>query len=122
MIDHWCQTETGWATAANPLGIERLPVIPGSPAVPMPGYEIDIADEAGHPVCPATLGPIVIRLPLPHDTLPTLRNADAWYRKSCPEAFSGDCETVGWGMKDERGYLSVFRRNEDLIEGAGRRF
>ena len=38
MIDHWWQTETGWPIAADLMGLEPLPVKPGSPTVPVPGY------------------------------------------------------------------------------------
>ena len=72
VIDHWWQTETGWAIAANPLGIEALPVRLGSPSVPMPGYDVQVLDEGGHPVSPGTLGAIAVKLPLPPGTLPTL--------------------------------------------------
>ncbi len=65
VIDHWWQTETGWAIAANPAGIERLPIKHGSPTVPMPGYAVTVLDDEGHAVAPGTLGNIVIRLPLP---------------------------------------------------------
>ena len=82
VIDHWWQTETGWAIAANPMGIEPLPVKIGSPSVPMPGYDVQILDEGGHQVPPGTLGAIAIKLPLPPGTLPTLWNAEERFRKS----------------------------------------
>ena len=80
VIDHWWQTETGWAIAANPLGIEELPVKIGSPSVPMPGYDVQVLDEGGHPVAPGTLGAIAVKLPLPPGTLPTLWNAEDRFR------------------------------------------
>ncbi|MFN4101513.1 MAG: AMP-binding protein, partial [Pararhodobacter sp.] len=64
VIDHWWQTETGWAIAGNPLGVELLPVKIGSPTVPMPGYDVRVLDEGGHPVAAGTLGAIAIKLPL----------------------------------------------------------
>src|SRR5699024_1903555 len=70
VIDHWWQTETGWAIAANPFGIELLPVKRGSPAMPMPGYDVHVLDEAGHPVEAGQLGAIAVKLPLPPGTLP----------------------------------------------------
>jgi propionyl-CoA synthetase len=82
VIDHWWQTETGYAIAANPLGIEALPVKIGSPSVPMPGFDVQVLDEGGHPVSPGTLGAIAIKLPLPPGTLPTLWNAEDRFRKS----------------------------------------
>ncbi len=121
VIDHWWQTETGWAIAANPLGIEELPVKPGSPAMPMPGYEIEILDDAGHPVGAGTLGAIAIKLPLPPGTLPTLWNAEARYRKSYLDTFSGYYETGDAGMKDEDGYVYIMARTDDVINVAGHR-
>ncbi len=70
VIDHWWQTETGWAIAGNPMGIEPLPVKIGSPSVAMPGYDVHILDEAGHELPPGQLGAIAIKLPLPPGTLP----------------------------------------------------
>ena len=121
VIDHWWQTETGWAIAANPLGIEQLPIKPGSPAVPMPGYHIDILDDAGHPVEPGTLGAIAIKLPLPPGTLPTLWNAEARYQSSYLNAYPGYYETGDAGMLDEDGYVYIMARTDDVINVAGHR-
>ena len=84
VIDHWWQTETGYAIAANPLGIEHLPVKIGSPSVPMPGFDVQVLDEGGHPVSPGTLGAIAIKLPLPPGTLPTLWNAEDRFLQILP--------------------------------------
>ncbi|MFW8593403.1 propionate-CoA ligase PrpE [Cribrihabitans neustonicus] len=121
VIDHWWQTETGWAIAANPLGIEALPVKRGSPAVAMPGYEVEILDEGGHPVAPGELGAIAVKLPLPPGTLPTLWNAGERYRKSYLTTFPGYYETGDAGMKDEDGYLYIMARTDDVINVAGHR-
>ena len=121
VVDHWWQTETGWAIAANPLGIEELPIKPGSPAVPMPGYEIEILDDAGHPVAPGTLGAIAIKLPLPPGALPTLWNAEDRFRKSYLDTFPGYYETGDAGMKDEDGYVYIMARTDDVINVAGHR-
>ncbi len=121
VIDHWWQTETGWAIAANPLGIEELQVKPGSPAVPMPGYRIEILDDAGHPVGPGTLGAIAIKLPLPPGTLPTLWNAEDRFRKSYLDAFPGYYETGDAGMIDADGYVYIMARTDDVINVAGHR-
>ena len=121
VIDHWWQTETGWAIAANPLGIEQLPVKIGSPSVPMPGYDVRILDEGGHEVAPGTLGAIVIRLPLPPGTLPTLWNAEERFRKSYLEHFPGYYETGDAGYVDEDGYLYIMARTDDVINVAGHR-
>ncbi|MDQ2094747.1 propionate-CoA ligase PrpE [Rhodalgimonas zhirmunskyi] len=121
VIDHWWQTETGWAIAANPLGIEALPVKLGSPSVPMPGYEVHILDEGGHEVPPGTLGAIAIKLPLPPGTLPNLWNAEARFKKSYLEHFPGYYETGDAGMIDEDGYLYIMARTDDVINVAGHR-
>ena len=121
VIDHWWQTETGWAIAANPLGIEELPVKLGSPAVPMPGYEIDILDEGGHPVAAGELGAIAIKLPLPPGALPTLWNAEDRFRSAYLQTFPGYYETGDAGIKDEQGYLYIMARTDDVINVAGHR-
>ncbi|SNT22807.1 propionate-CoA ligase PrpE [Antarctobacter heliothermus] len=121
VIDHWWQTETGWCIAGNPLGIEELPTKLGSPAKPMPGYDVQILDEAGHPVGPDTLGAIAIKLPLPPGTLPTLWNAEDRFRKSYLNTFPGYYETGDAGMKDEEGYLYIMARTDDVINVAGHR-
>ncbi|KGJ18269.1 propionyl-CoA synthetase [Paracoccus sanguinis] len=121
VIDHWWQTETGWAIAANPFGIETLPVKHGSPSVPMPGYEVAILDEAGHPVAPGTLGAVAVKLPLPPGTLPTLWNAEERFRKSYLTTFPGYYETGDAGMLDEDGYLYIMARTDDVINVAGHR-
>ena len=103
VIDHWWQTETGWPIAANPLGLDPLPVKIGSPSVALPGWDVQILDEAGHPQAPGTLGAIAVKLPLPPGTLPTLWNAEARYRKSYLSHFPGYYETGDAGMIDADG-------------------
>jgi propionyl-CoA synthetase len=121
VIDHWWQTETGWAIAANPLGIEALTVKLGSPSVPMPGYDVQVLDEGGHPVSPGTLGAIAVKLPLPPGTLPTLWNAEDRFRKSYLSHFPGYYETGDAGYVDEDGYLYIMARTDDVINVAGHR-
>lgn len=121
VVDHWWQTETGWAIAANPIGIEILPTKLGSPSVPMPGYNVEVLDEGGNPVAPGTLGAIAIKLPLPPGTLPGLGNADSRYRKSYLEHFPGYYETGDAGYVDEDGYLYIMARTDDVINVAGHR-
>ncbi len=121
VIDHWWQTETGWAIAANPLGIEHLPVKLGSPSVPMPGYDMHVLDEGGHEVKPGELGAIVIRLPLPPGCLPTLWHAEKRFLKSYLDHFPGYYETGDAGMIDEDGYLYIMARTDDVINVAGHR-
>ena len=121
VIDHWWQTETGWAIAANPMGIEHLPVKIGSPSVAMPGYDIQVLDEGGHPVPPGTLGAIAVKLPLPPGTLPTLWNAEDRFRKSYLSHFPGYYETGDAGYIDADGYVYIMARTDDVINVAGHR-
>ncbi len=121
VIDHWWQTETGWAIAGSPLGIEALPIKLGSPSVAMPGYDVQILDEGGHPMKPGELGAIAIKLPLPPGTLPTLWNAEDRFRKSYLERFPGYYETGDAGYIDEDGYLYIMARTDDVINVAGHR-
>ncbi|MCA2007490.1 propionate-CoA ligase PrpE [Tritonibacter mobilis] len=121
VIDHWWQTETGWSIAANPLGIEALPVKLGSPAVPMPGYDVQILNEGGHPMPPGELGAIAVKLPLPPGTLPTLWNAEDRFKKSYLTTFPGYYETGDAGMMDADGYLYIMARTDDVINVAGHR-
>ena len=121
VVDHWWQTETGWAIAANPLGIEALPIKIGSPSVPMPGYDVQVLDEGGHPVAPGTLGAIAVKLPLPPGTLPTLWNAEERFKKSYLTTFPGFYETGDAGYIDEDGYLYIMARTDDVINVAGHR-
>jgi propionyl-CoA synthetase len=121
VIDHWWQTETGWAIAANPVGVEMLPVKLGSPSVPMPGYEVHILDEAGHELPAGELGAIAVKLPLPPGTLPNLWNAEERFQKSYLSHFPGYYETGDAGMIDEDGYLYIMARTDDVINVAGHR-
>jgi propionyl-CoA synthetase len=121
VVDHWWQTETGWAIAANPMGIEHLPVKIGSPSVAMPGFDVQVLDEGGHPVAPGTLGAIAVKLPLPPGTLPTLWNAEERFKKSYLSHFPGYYETGDAGFIDEDGYLYIMARTDDVINVAGHR-
>ncbi|MDD7969741.1 propionyl-CoA synthetase [Roseinatronobacter alkalisoli] len=121
VIDHWWQTESGWPIAANPMGVEPLPVKLGSPAVAMPGYDIHVLDEAGNPVGADTLGAIAIKLPLPPGTLPTLWNAQDRFRKSYLDQFPGYYATGDAGYMDADGYVYIMARTDDVINVAGHR-
>ncbi len=121
VIDHWWQTETGWPIAGNPLGIEELPIKLGSPAKPMPGYDVQILDEGGHPMKAGELGAIAVKLPLPPGTLPTLWNAEERFKSAYLEHFPGYYETGDAGMIDEDGYLYIMARTDDVINVAGHR-
>ena len=121
VIDHWWQTETGYSIAANPLGIEALPVKIGSPSVAMPGYDVQILDDGGHPLPAGELGAIVVKLPLPPGTLPTLWNAEDRFKSSYLNTFPGYYETGDAGYIDEDGYLYIMARTDDVINVAGHR-
>ena len=121
IIDHWWQTETGYTIAGNPMGIEPMPVKIGSPTVAMPGYDVQILDEGGHPVKAGELGAIAVKLPLPPGTLPTLWQAEERFVKSYLTTFPGYYETGDAGMIDEDGYLYIMARTDDVINVAGHR-
>ncbi|QPF92612.1 propionyl-CoA synthetase [Bradyrhizobium commune] len=121
VIDHWWQTETGWCIAGNPVGLGMLPVKHGSPTVPMPGYQVDVVDEAAKPVPANTMGSIVIKLPMPPGCLPTLWNQDARFREAYLSEFPGYYKTSDAGYKDEDGYVFVMGRTDDIINVAGHR-
>jgi|SoiMethySBSTD1v2_1073268.scaffolds.fasta_scaffold38709_3 propionyl-CoA synthetase len=121
VIDHWWQTETGWAIAGNPLGLGLLPVKHGSPTVAMPGYDVQIVDEQCREVAPGKMGSIVVKLPLPPSCLPTLWQQDERFRESYLAEFPGYYKTADAGFKDEDGYLYVMSRTDDIINVAGHR-
>ncbi|TCT13335.1 propionyl-CoA synthetase [Tepidamorphus gemmatus] len=121
VIDHWWQTETGWAIAGNPVGLGTLPVKYGSPTVPMPGYEIHVLDEAHNEVAPGRMGAICVKLPLPPGCLPTLWGNDQRFRDSYLKEFPGYYATADAGYRDEDGYLYIMARTDDIINVAGHR-
>jgi propionyl-CoA synthetase len=121
VIDHWWQTETGWCIAGNPVGLGQLPVKHGSPTVPMPGYQVDVVDEAAKPVAAGTMGSIVIKLPLPPGCLPTLWQQDERCKQAYFTEFPGYYKTSDAGYKDEDGYIFVMGRTDDIINVAGHR-
>ncbi|UER53937.1 propionyl-CoA synthetase [Kineosporiaceae bacterium SCSIO 59966] len=121
VIDNWWQTETGWPICANLRGLEPMPVKPGSPTVPVPGYDVQVLGENGEPLPPGTEGAICIRLPLPPGTLPTLWGDDERYVASYLSAFPGYYLTGDGGYKDEDGYVFVMGRTDDVINVAGHR-
>ncbi len=121
VIDHWWQTETGWPIAANCLGLEALPVKPGSPTVPVPGYDVSVLDDAGRALPPGQTGHVVLRLPLPPGCLPTLWNDDAGFRRAYLERFPGFYATGDAGHRDDDGYLWIMSRTDDIINVAGHR-
>ncbi|MCW2285289.1 propionyl-CoA synthetase [Rhodoblastus acidophilus] len=121
VIDHWWQTETGWAIAGNPVGLGALPVKHGSPTVAMPGYDVQIVDEAAHPVPAGKMGSIVVKLPLPPGNLPTLWKQDERMKESYLTDFPGFYKTADAGFIDADGYLYIMGRTDDIINVAGHR-
>ncbi|MDH3307253.1 MAG: AMP-binding protein, partial [Acidimicrobiia bacterium] len=121
VIDHWWQTETGWPVATNPMGIEVLPVKPGSPTVAVPGYDVRVLDEDGNEQPAGEIGAIVVKLPLPPGTLPTLWHADDRYVESYLSRYPGYYLTADAGFVDDDGYLSIMSRIDDIINVAGHR-
>ena len=119
VIDHWWQTETGWAIAANPAGIELLPVKPGSPTLPMPGWDVRILSETGTPLPPGELGAVAVKLPLPPGALSSLWGAEERFVKSYLATFPGYYETGDAGLRDEDGYVHIMARTDDVINVAG---
>lgn len=121
VIDHWWQTETGWAIAANCMGLHQFPVKPGSPTKAAPGWDLAVLDEAGDPVGPGGIGAIVARLPLPPGTLPTLWQNDDRFISAYLATFPGYYETADAGYIDAEGYVFVMARTDDIINVAGHR-
>ncbi|MDT8438993.1 MAG: propionyl-CoA synthetase [Wenzhouxiangellaceae bacterium] len=121
VIDHWWQTETGWPVAANCLGIEPLPVKPGSPTCAVPGYDVRVLDDEGQEMPDGEIGAIVIKLPLPPGCLPTLWNAEQRYVDAYLRRYPGYYLTGDAGIRDEDGYLWIMSRIDDVINVAGHR-
>ncbi|RPI33211.1 MAG: propionyl-CoA synthetase, partial [Nitrospiraceae bacterium] len=121
VIDHWWQTETGWPITANCIGIEGFSVKPGSATKPVPGYDVRIMDGSGKQLGPKEEGLVVIKLPLPPGTLPTLWNADERFLDSYMKIFPGYYFTSDGGYKDEDGYTFIMGRVDDVINVAGHR-
>ena len=121
VIDHWWQTETGWAIAANPIGVQQLPLKAGSPTVPLPGYDVPILHPDGSGCERGEEGAICIRLPLPPGTLPTLWGDDARFEASYLCEHPGYYLTGDGGYLDDDGYLFVMGRIDDVINVAGHR-
>ena len=121
VIDHWWQTETGWSIGANCIGIEKLPVKPGSPTRAVPGYDVQILEPDGAEAPCGQMGSICVKMPLPPSGLPTLWNADQRYINSYMADFPGYYMTGDAGYMDEDGYIFVMARTDDIINVAGHR-
>jgi propionyl-CoA synthetase len=121
VIDHWWQTETGWSISANCMGIEPLPIKPGSATKPVPGYDVQILDNEGKPLPANQIGSIAIKLPLPPGSLLTMWRNDEGYRKYYLTRYPGYYLTGDAGYKDDDGYLWIMSRIDDIINVAGHR-
>ncbi|MCU1680056.1 MAG: prpE [Amycolatopsis sp.] len=121
VIDHWWQTETGWAISANPRGIEPMQVKPGSSTMPVPGWDVRILDPDGAELPAGGEGAIALKLPLPPGSLPTLWGDDRRYLKEYLSTYVGYYLTGDSGYRDEDGYLFVMGRTDDVINVAGHR-
>jgi propionyl-CoA synthetase len=121
VIDHWWQTETGWAIAGNCLGLHQFAIKEGSPTKPAPGWNLQVVDQDSKPVQPGKIGALVVKLPLPPGTLPTLWNNDQGYVKAYLEEFPGYYKTADAGFIDADGYVFVMSRTDDIINVAGHR-
>lgn len=119
VVDHWWQTETGWPVAANPVGIELMPVKPGSPTKPMPGYRVEILDDEGRPLPPEKDGAVVLKLPLPPGCFSTLWEDEARFRESYFERYPGYYFTGDGGYIDADGYVFIMGRIDDVIIVSG---
>jgi propionyl-CoA synthetase len=121
VIDHWWQTESGWPMATNPIGIEIFPIKPGSPTLPVPGYDIRVLRDSGEECDPDEIGAVVVRLPLPPGSLPTLWNADDRFIEAYMSRYPGFYLTADAGYKDDDGYVYIMSRIDDIINVAGHR-
>ena len=121
IIDHWWQTETGWAIVANCRGIEELEVKAGSPTLPVPGYDVRVVDDEGRELPAGEEGNIVIKLPLPPGTLAALWRNEDRFISSYMSTFKGFYETSDGGFIDKDGYVFVMGRMDDVINIAGHR-
>jgi propionyl-CoA synthetase len=121
VIDHWWQTETGWAIAANCMGLEPLPIKPGSPTKEVPGYQLEILDDNGHILPPEKEGIVTIKLPLPPGTITTLWQSDQKYIESYLDSYPGYYVTGDGGYFDRDGYIYVTGRVDDVVKVAGHR-
>ncbi len=121
VIDHWWQTETGWAICANPMGLHHFPVKEGSPTKPVPGWNVNVVNAENHPVKHGEIGALVVKLPLPPGSLPTLWKKDERYISSYLEEFPGYYKTADAGFIDSDGYVFVMSRTDDIINVAGHR-
>lgn len=121
VVDHWWQTETGWPIVANPRGLDPMPIKPGSPSVPAPGWRVSVVNPLGEPVAAGTEGNIVVELPLPPGAMVGLYGEPERFHSSYMAAFPGYYETGDTGYLDDDGYVYILGRSDDVINVAGHR-
>jgi propionyl-CoA synthetase len=121
VIDHWWQTETGWAISGNCLGLHYFPVNHGSATKPVPGWNLEVVDAESNPLKATEIGALVVKLPLPPGTLPTLWNNDEGFKAAYLNEFPGYYKTADAGYFNEEGYVFVMSRTDDIINTAGHR-
>ncbi|QDO87684.1 propionyl-CoA synthetase [Ornithinimicrobium ciconiae] len=121
VIDNWWQTETGWPITINPVGIEALPIKPGSSGPATVGYDVQVLDPSGVPVEAGVEGAICLKQPLPPGTLPTLWRDDQRYVDSYLSAFPGYYLSGDGGYVDDDGYVFIMGRTDDVLNVAGHR-
>jgi len=121
IIDHWWQTETGWAICCNPVGIEPMPTRPGSATFPSPGFNVQVVDPNGQPVSADEQGVIAVKLPLPPGCMMTVWGDDTRFRKTYLDPIPGYYSSGDGGYIDEDGYVFVMGRTDDVINVAGHR-
>ncbi|MBW2601926.1 MAG: propionyl-CoA synthetase [Deltaproteobacteria bacterium] len=121
VIDHWWQTETGWAISANCLGLHHFPVKHGSTTKPAPGWNLAVVDPECKHLSPGKIGALVVKLPLPPGAFPTLWNNDNGFKTTYLEEFPGYYKTADAGYLDHENYVYVMSRTDDIINVAGHR-
>jgi propionyl-CoA synthetase len=121
VLDHWWQTETGWAIACNPIGLEQLPTKAGSATVPTPGFDVQILDVDGQPCKANESGAVVIKLPLPPGCLPSIWQNNERFKAGYLSQYDGYYLTGDGGYIDDDGYLFIMGRTDDVINVAGHR-
>ncbi|MDN3554198.1 AMP-binding protein [Halomonas almeriensis] len=121
ILDHWWQTETGWAICCNPVGIEKLPTQPGSAGMPTPGFDVAILDASGQPVGPGEQGQVAVRLPLPPGCLTTIWGDDERFRHAYLDPVPGYYYSGDGGYRDAQGNVFIMGRMDDVINVAGHR-
>ena len=121
VIDHWWQTETSWAISSNCTGIEMQKTKYGSACMPVPGYDVKVLKADKTEAKANEMGDIVVKLPLPPGTFPTLWNADERYKKTYMSNYEGYYQTYDAGHIDEDGYVWIMSRTDDIINVAGHR-